>query len=434
MNKRPASRLWKTLPLLAAIFALLAWINLSLSAGRVQALTIDGLRAADTPTATVTVTPPAEQGITSISPHATGDCFACHSQAGITGVTKDGGTYSLYIDKSHYQDTLHSSCVFCHLNQKSYPHDTSPIQSCAVCHWQASGAPAPDGPPTFQLPYEDTRAIALEINAACAKCHGGEFKEIENSVHTRTMSKDNRFAPVCVDCHAPHIIKIINRQYGAQLCSKCHLAEYIAYGSSVHGAALKAENNQDVPICDDCHGAHNVIGPRDAAFRLDAFEMCGKCHADAERMKKYNISTDVLSTYLDDFHGRSSDLFGKPGAAKITKAACYDCHGVHNILPPDNPESKVSTVNLQRTCQECHPDASANFPAAWLGHKQVSIQDTPGLFALKSLLAVFVSTIVFFFAVYIVLDLGRRRAKRKAEAAAKEAAKTENEDGEEKSQ
>ncbi|MCL4825533.1 MAG: hypothetical protein KJZ57_15085, partial [Anaerolineales bacterium] len=191
------------------------------------------------------------------------------------------------------------------------------------------------------------------------------------------------------------------------------------------------ENNQDVPICDDCHGAHSVIGPRDAAFRLDAFEMCGKCHADENRMRKYNISTDVLSTYLDDFHGRSSDLFGKPGAAKITKAACYDCHGVHNILSPENPESKVAAANLQRTCQECHPDANANFPAAWLGHKRVSIQDEPALFALQLFLILSVSAVVVFFVAYITLDIGRRRAKRKAEAAA---AETKSGDGEGKPQ
>lgn len=426
MNKRAFPAPWKILSIFTGLM-LLAWVNLTLSAGRVQALTPG--QAGATPTVTPTAAPPPdEQPITSASPHATGDCFACHSQAGMTGMTKDGDEYSLYFDKFHYQDILHSNCVFCHVNQKSYPHDSSPTQSCAVCHWEAAGAPAPDGPLTFQLPYEDTRTIALEINASCMRCHGEAFKEIETSVHTRTMSKDNRFAPVCVDCHTPHVIKIINRQYGAQLCSKCHLAQTIAYESSVHGTALKAENNQDVPICDDCHGAHSVIGPRDAAFRLDAFEMCGKCHADENRMRKYNISTDVLSTYLDDFHGRSSDLFGKPGAAKITKAACYDCHGVHNILSPENPESKVAAANLQRTCQECHPDANANFPAAWLGHKRVSIQDEPALFALQLFLILSVSAVVVFFVAYISLDIGKRRATRKAEAAAAET-KSENEEG-----
>ncbi|MEW5941421.1 MAG: cytochrome c3 family protein [Chloroflexota bacterium] len=413
MNKR-SSLLWKILLSLTLTLLAFAGFGLLLSTGRAHALTVDG-QAAQTPTPTATLPPTPEAALPTPegpSPHATGDCYACHSQPGMTGVTQNGETFSLFIDEEHYKDAIHSSCVFCHVNQGGYPHATSPMTSCAVCHWQASGGDAPTGPLTFELPYEDTRAISLEINASCARCHEQIYNELEGSIHTRTMTKENRFSPVCVDCHSAHNINLVNRQLGARLCSKCHLAEFIAYESSVHGSALKEENNQDVPICDDCHGAHNVIGPRDADFRLDAFEMCGKCHADARRMEKYNVSTDVLSTYLDDFHGRSSDLFGRPGAAKVTQAACYDCHGVHNILPPEDPDSKVSTANLQRTCQECHSDTSANFPQAWLSHKRPSLEDVPGLYLLNILLVASVVVAVAFFVIYILLDLRRRLTRQ----------------------
>jgi hypothetical protein len=304
--------------------------------------------------------------------------------------------------------------VFCHVDQKEYPHKSSPVQSCAVCHWQASGAATAPDMFAFDLPYQDARAISLDINKSCERCHSEKVVELSKSIHSRTMAKDNRFSPVCVDCHGNHNIEPINRQVAARLCSKCHLAEYIAYDSSVHGAALRTGNNQDVPVCDNCHGAHNVIGPRDANFRLDAFEMCGKCHADKNRMEKYNISSDVLGTYLDDFHGRSADLFGRPGAAKITMAACYDCHGVHNILPSEDPDSKVSSTNLQKTCQECHPDASANFPQAWLGHKTLSIEDTPGLYLSNIALLVSVVVVTGLFVIYILFDIRRRLAGKKA--------------------
>jgi hypothetical protein len=125
-------------------------------------------------------------------------------------------------------------------------------------------------------------------------------------------------------------------------------------------------------------------------------------------MAKYNISTAVLSTYLDDFHGRSADLFGQPGASKIVNATCYDCHGVHNILPPADPNSKVSTANLQRTCQECHPDANESFPQAWLSHKSPTLQDMPGLYVTNLLLAGLVLGIVAFFLIYILFDMVRR--------------------------
>jgi len=411
MNNRP-SLPWKVLLPFALTILIVATFGFVASTESAHALTINGQTVA-TPTATVPPTPqpdlPTPEGL---SPHRTGDCYACHSTPGMVGVTEDGENFDLFIDKDHFQDAIHSSCVFCHVNQDTYPHSTSPMTSCAVCHWETSGGVAPIGPLTFQLPYEDARAISLEINQSCSRCHEEVYNELQGSIHTRTMTKENRFSPVCVDCHSAHMIDLVNRQLGARLCSKCHLAELIAYESSVHGAALEAENNQDVPICADCHGSHEVIGPRDANFRLDAFEMCGKCHSDSERMSKYNISTDVLSTYLDDFHGRSADLFGQTGASKVTQAACYDCHGVHNILPPEDPDSKVSTANVQRTCQECHPDASANFPDAWLSHKKPSLQDVPGLYLLNFLMVGSVVVVSAFFVIYIVLDVRRRVARR----------------------
>jgi hypothetical protein len=53
---------------------------------------------------------------------------------------------------------------------------------------------------------------------------------------------------------------------------------------------------------------------------------------------------------------------------------CYDCHGVHNIKRPDDPEAGIKQ-NLLETCQKCHPDASANFPDAWTSHFPPSLQN-----------------------------------------------------------
>ena len=42
-------------------------------------------------------------------------------------------------------------------------------------------------------------------------------------------------------------------------------------------------------------------------------------------------------------------------------AACYDCHGHHDVLPPSNPASRLSKTNILATCQQCHPTATAGF-------------------------------------------------------------------------
>ena len=70
---------------------------------------------------------------------------------------------------------------------------------------------------------------------------------------------------------------------------------------------------------------------------------CGNCHADK------------LATYRDTFHGQVTAL----GYTRV--ATCASCHGAHEVLPMDNPASKVSMKNRLATCQGCHPKANANF-------------------------------------------------------------------------
>ena len=42
-------------------------------------------------------------------------------------------------------------------------------------------------------------------------------------------------------------------------------------------------------------------------------------------------------------------------------AACYDCHGHHDVLPASNPNSHLSKANILGTCQQCHAGATAKF-------------------------------------------------------------------------
>ncbi len=53
-------------------------------------------------------------------------------------------------------------------------------------------------------------------------------------------------------------------------------------------------------------------------------------------------------------------MLGKPNSAPEV-AACYDCHGFHDVLPTSNPASHLSTNNILATCQKCHPGATAKF-------------------------------------------------------------------------
>jgi hypothetical protein len=125
-------------------------------------------------------------------------------------------------------------------------------------------------------------------------------------------------------------------------------------------------------------------------------------------MAKYGISTNVLQTYLDDFHGRTVDYDRKSNAAAVPEATCYDCHGIHNVRSPQDASSTVYPTNLQHTCQKCHSDAEISFPQAWLGHSAPDLKKSPILFAVNWFYQVSIPVVLVSIGIYILLDAQRR--------------------------
>ncbi len=115
-------------------------------------------------------------------------------------------------------------------------------------------------------------------------------------------------------------------------------------------------------------------------------------------MAKYGISTDVFDSYVADFHGTTVMLFEKthPGQA-TNKAVCIDCHGVHDIAPATH-DSQLIQANILPRCQECHPDATSNFAASWLGHYAPNFETAP-----------LVTTVTWFYRILIPLVIGLLR-------------------------
>ena len=175
-----------------------------------------------------------------------------------------------------------------------------------------------------------------------------------DSIHGNALLKMGLIvAPSCDDCHGVHNIKRavdrdspINHANVAKTCGKCHVGIEETYDKSIHGQLL-AKGDPRGPVCTDCHSAHEIVNPTGNNFKAISDERCGKCHADR------------LEGYRDTYHGKAMAL-GKPNSAPEV-AACYDCHGFHDILPPSNPASHLSTTNILATCQKCHPGATAKF-------------------------------------------------------------------------
>ena len=242
------------------------------------------------------------------APDRNAACLSCHTNPALTVNLADGKPLGLFVDNKVFKGSVHGktnlACTDCHVGITGYPH------------------PA--------LKAKDARDYALAAYELCQKCHPANFTKAQDSVHAQVLKASNRFSPVCTDCHGAHdvVSPAKPKTLITSTCAKCHQPIYDTYKQSVHGRALTDELNQDVPTCVDCHGVHEMVDPRTAAFRAESPEMCARCHTDEKLMGKYQISTKVYATYEEDFHGTTVQFYKtKWPTIWCYKAVCTDCHG-----------------------------------------------------------------------------------------------------------
>ncbi|NOY54928.1 MAG: hypothetical protein GXP34_02980 [Actinobacteria bacterium] len=338
---------------------------------------------------------PPEVGLTNdTSQWDNATCLGCHGNSGLSTELPSGEHLDATIDKTRWQASIHAywnmKCILCHTSITSIPHD----------------------PPTAQ----DLRQYAIRESESCTVCHLEQATKTTDSVHAKAREEGIEQAAVCSDCHDPHYVTNppIARVDIPKTCRKCHAEIYDRYEESVHGSAL-TDGNPDVPTCTDCHGIHEIEGPINSPFRLFSPLICKKCHANKEMMDKYGIRTDVFSTYVADFHGKTVTLFEDLAPGQETnKPVCVSCHGVHDIMPPSDPESTVFKANLLTTCRRCHPDADTNFPTAWMSHYTATPHEWPIVYYARLFYRILIPTVIGGMLLYVIIDaLGRYREKRR---------------------
>ena len=320
-------------------------------------------------------------------------CLDCHSDKTLSKTNSLGKEISLFVDEARFVGSVHATnnCTSCHTDvSDKHPDDNVPIRSpsCASCHelpgkdysasihgvshklgasgaancWDCHGSHN-----ILSAKRADSPVFKLNLPNTCATCHTntGLTKEYQmkypeaaaqylDSIHGRALLKMGLIvAPSCNDCHGVHGIKRavdrdspINAANVAKTCGKCHVKIEQTYNQSVHGQLL-AKGDKRGPVCTDCHTAHQVETPQNGHFKMASDKRCGRCHQDR------------LEHYRDTYHGKAMAL-GKPNVASDV-AACYDCHGHHDVLPASNPSSRLSKANILPTCQQCHPGATAGF-------------------------------------------------------------------------
>jgi cytochrome b subunit of formate dehydrogenase len=187
----------------------------------------------------------------------------------------------------------------------------------------------------------------------CERCHKKETAEHYLSVH---ISK----GVMCADCHTDiHTLRPWHndKRLVVAKCVLCHDKESV-YRNSIHGKAVAA-GNQDSAACNDCHNLHEIkaLGdPKSYKNREFHTAVCMKCHAKEKMMKRNNVMTVAVKSYLESYHGKNYRL-GFP--EKV--AGCADCHTAHDILPASDPKSTVNPDNLVKTCGQCHSKATPLF-------------------------------------------------------------------------
>jgi len=236
-------------------------------------------------------------------------------------------------------------------------------------------------------PLAAPRATAEEPVSSCIACHGNsDFFDAEAVKIVAGFSQDVHAAAgiSCHDCHGGNPDPALAEDLEAMdehfpgnpyrgkperaaipaLCGRCHSdIEYMRrfnprarvdqleeYWTSRHGQRLRA-GDERVATCSDCHGAHGILGPGEPASPVhprQVAETCGKCHADAERMKGYTLA-DGRPLPVDQYPRWRLSVHAEAMYERedLSAPTCNDCHGNHGATPPG-----IQSVSF--VCGQCH--------------------------------------------------------------------------------
>ncbi|MCM2270969.1 MAG: cytochrome c3 family protein [candidate division Zixibacteria bacterium] len=278
-----------------------------------------------------------------------GTCIACHAEAGMTGLDRHGLEISMTVVQESIDSSVHAG------------------MNCVDCHADLAG--------TTDYPHKET---ANRVD--CGTCHADIQPIYAESAHG-TAGQDNPNAPTCASCHAKHNILRdgdVNATTSAKnlpnTCSACHsklalkldpdirIADsHDRYMRGIHAQGI-AKGIGSAASCNDCHGMHDLkkaSDPRSLVNKMNIPSTCSKCH------------NDIYIQYSRGIHGKAL------AAGILDSPNCTDCHGEHEILEIDDPNSPVNSANIADfVCAKCHNDPRINEKFGLADAKFTSYQDS----------------------------------------------------------
>ena len=147
---------------------------------------------------------------------------------------------------------------------------------------------------------------------------------------------------------------------------------FLAFGLLLAVVKLSAQSNDD---CFTCHDDPSLtkdragkkvslyVKPTSLDHSVHKSVLCASCHTDAavaefphpETLKTVNCGTcheDARDKYFRGIHGRAFL------ANEKYAPSCKECHGAHDILRSDQPESRTYKMNIPVLCGSCHKEGA----------------------------------------------------------------------------
>jgi len=316
-------------------------------------------------------------------------CLRCHKRKDVHKIV-DGEKVSLTIDRDIIDASMHKNipCVKCHSDiNPALKRSCTPVGKvdCSNCHAKISdeyfasshGKDYLENKPN--VPYcsdchgthdvkshldETAVTFRSEIPKLCGDCHKKDSKveqisllhqvnaltDYSNSVHgIGLIEKGLLPSAICTDCHNSHMIlgeenpeSSVYHKNILATCSTCHRGIFKNFTKSIHFSPSD-DPEENLPTCSDCHSSHTISSVEKDQFMTEITDQCGTCHHD------------LSDTYFETMHGKAYQL------GYLDAARCSDCHGAHEILNVNDPNSAVGSHNVVTTCQKCHEDANERF-------------------------------------------------------------------------
>lgn len=324
---------------------------------------------------------------------ADADCMRCHANENLKA--RDGRSLAVHVEEVASSRHAKVACSQCHSEvnaSRVRPCETiTTVVDCSKCHEQVGQdyqrsmhgqlfAKKDANAPVCKechgthrvLGKHDPQSVTFPTNipTLCARCHRegkkaamrytGTQHEIishyQESIHGKGLLKSGlTVTATCTNCHTSHRElpksdpeSSVNPKNVPATCGQCHHGIQEQFVNSIHSRTVSS-TKAELPVCSDCHTAHQIRRADENGFMLDIMAKCGRCHGE------------IAKTYFDTYHGKVSRL----GYTKTAK--CYDCHGAHDIQKVTDPRSHLSRANVVQTCQKCHASATRRF-AGYLTH------------------------------------------------------------------